>query len=887
MSNDQKLQEILDREFGARNIKRKATPTHIEMNLNQGFPLRPYQRSAFNYFGTYMDEDFEAKQSINHHLLFHMATGSGKTLIMAGLMLDLYRRGYRNFLFFVNNTSIIEKTKDNFLGSTTSKYLFNREIQVDGAFVNVRQVSNFSEAFSNDLNIAFTTIQDLHGQMIVPRENGIAFEDLAREKIVLISDEAHHTNVDTKRKAQPGGKSDMSGEGSTENWETTVEGILKSNALNILLEFTATMDLGNSGILEKYKNKVVFDYPLREFRKDGFSKEVSVEVFDSQDMIERALVAVLLSQYRKRLMLRHKIGSKPVILFKSKTIEDSRAFQKDFSNKISGLKVADLVPIFARNNRLLGSLEGLVIESNGGMEAFILELQEDFSEDRHLLVNSKDESEEKQIALNSLEDSDNGFRCIFAVDKLNEGWDVLNLFDIVRLYDTRDPTGNTALGAARVGKTTMSEAQLIGRGARYYPFKLVDDDDKFTRKFDLDLDNELRICETLSYHSAHNPKYIQELNSALLEIGMKSKTSTTQDLTIKSDFKETKTYQEGLIFLNEKVSRSAVVAPVFKEYIRTVFKVRLQTGQNQSVLLFTGQNQVAPIQTKNMELVLGQLEYEVVLEAINSISNLTFNKISKLFPDVGSMRTFVTSEEYLSGVKIDLTSEFSSLDELDVSHKLELSKNVIGQIDAILQKSGTDFVGSKQFKPFKLSTIIRDKKMNFNIDIDTEEQIGKSMLDPSNAYYLDLTTKDWYVFNDCFGTSEEKLLVKYIDRKMASLREEYSEVFLLRNEKFFKIYNFATGEATEPDFLLLLRSLQGGKDESIQVFIEPKGKHLMANDRWKEDLLISLKSNSRVTLLTDSEEYLVWGLPFYNHEDEFAFDSSFDELLIHRSSESK
>ena len=49
------------------------------------------------------------------HLLFNMATGSGKTLIMAGLILYLYEKGYRNFLFFVNSTNIIEKTKDNFL----------------------------------------------------------------------------------------------------------------------------------------------------------------------------------------------------------------------------------------------------------------------------------------------------------------------------------------------------------------------------------------------------------------------------------------------------------------------------------------------------------------------------------------------------------------------------------------------------------------------------------------------------------------------------------------------------------------------------------------------------------------------------------------------------
>lgn len=44
---------------------------------------------------------------------------------------------------------------------------------------------------------------------------------------------------------------------------------------------------------------------------------------------------------------------------------------------------------------------------------------------------------------------------------LKVGWDVLNLFDIVRISE----------GASGTKKTTDSEAQLIGRGARYYPFK--------------------------------------------------------------------------------------------------------------------------------------------------------------------------------------------------------------------------------------------------------------------------------------------------------------------------------------------------------------------------------------------------------------------------------
>jgi type III restriction enzyme len=86
----------------------------------------------------------------------------------------------------------------------------------------------------------------------------------------------------------------------------------------------------------------------------------------------------------------------------------------------------------------------------------------------------------------TLEDENNPIRAVFAVQKLNEGWDVLNLFDIVRLYEDRDGKDG------KPGKTTLSEAQLIGRGARYYPFALEEGEDKFVRKYDDDISNDLK-----------------------------------------------------------------------------------------------------------------------------------------------------------------------------------------------------------------------------------------------------------------------------------------------------------------------------------------------------------------------------------------------------------
>ena len=113
------------------NRLQKEIPTYIRDNLNPAFELRPYQEEAFARFFYCLDNDFPDK-NLPLHLLFNMATGSGKTLIMAGLILYLYEKGYRNFLFFVNATNIIEKTKENFLNPLSSKYLFSETIQFRG-----------------------------------------------------------------------------------------------------------------------------------------------------------------------------------------------------------------------------------------------------------------------------------------------------------------------------------------------------------------------------------------------------------------------------------------------------------------------------------------------------------------------------------------------------------------------------------------------------------------------------------------------------------------------------------------------------------------------------------------------------------------------------------
>ncbi|RHZ37660.1 DEAD/DEAH box helicase family protein [endosymbiont GvMRE of Glomus versiforme] len=330
--NNKSLQQKLIEYFGTQRIENTPLPPIITKNLNTKFKLRDYQKNAFRYFINYWENEKFLNSSDKHQLLFLMATGSGKTLMMAGLILCLYEKGYRNFLFFVNSTNIIDKTRDNFLNDTSIKYLFNKSLFLDDKKITLQEVDNFQTTDNDNINICFETIQGLHARLNTPRENSLTYEDFQDQKIVLISDEAHHINVETKSGSQ------LSKEEREEmsSWENTVNKIFAANSQNVLLEFTATIDKNNPNIWNKYAPRLIFDYPLTHFRIDGYSKEVKVLQTDAEPF-DRALQAVLLSQYRRKIFEKNGKVIKPVILFKSKTIKESEEFQNEFIRGIAAL----------------------------------------------------------------------------------------------------------------------------------------------------------------------------------------------------------------------------------------------------------------------------------------------------------------------------------------------------------------------------------------------------------------------------------------------------------------------------------------------------------------------------------------------------------------------
>ena len=805
-----------------------------------------------------------------------MATGSGKTVIMAGLILYLYEKGYRDFLFFVNSKTIIEKTKSNFLYPSFSKYLLNEDLCFEGKKVNMNSVESFERTNQDNINICFTTIQKLHIDLNSIKENSLTYQDFKGKKVVLLADEAHHINAIAKK-----GQITMSQREEEKAWEETVDHIFKQNSSNLLLEFTATLDYNNNNIRRKYIDKVLYKYELKDFCKDGYSKDIEI-IHSDFDEKNRILLSVIISQYKKLVGIKYKIDLKPVILFKAqKTIKQNKENKNKFHNIINNLTEKDILEIKTRQKiPLLERVFKFFQDENKTLPVFLEQLKYDFQEKYCLSVNGENEQEKNQILLNTLEDKDNKIRAIFAVEKLNEGWDVLNLFDIVRCYEKRSLGNNK--------KITIREAQLIGRGARYFPFlknnkdiienmqvvlpfDISDKEIQYKRKFDEDLEHDLRALETLHYHSINDNQYIQELCGILNEQGLMNKDKSVK-LELKGKFKETSFYQHGLIYMNTKVKKRYKEND-FKEkgIFQQIYDYPIRNGQGKNIRVFSNQRDNSS-QESSKNIDVERIPCHIIQNALSRNPFFAFGNIRKYCPELSSIKELITS--YLCESTIRFCGNTNYISNKD--YLLAMS-GLLTQVEKKMKEHITKYEGTGRFKPQFVKKVLKEKLIKIN-----EEKIR------NNEDFV--INKDWYVFKAAYGTSEEKACIKFFDAQMDDLRKIYDEIYLMRNERHIKIYNFKDGQGFEPDFILFLRE-KTGKMLTYQVFIEPKGEHLKEHDEWKEDFLRELKEKAKNQILkldpVGSQKYQIIGLPFYNSEDEYEFRKEFDSILLLNRNEKK
>ena len=185
-----------------------------------------------------------------------------------------------------------------------------------------------------------------------------------------------------------------------------------------------------------------------------------------------------------------------------------------------------------------------------------------------------------------------------------------------------------------------------------------------------------------------------------------------------------------------------------------------------------------------------------------------------------STKKFITSENFLGDIQIKITSDKEILSCSDLYRAVcEVLKETAAEISA----PPKEYEGTKNFYPADISKIFTDKTVNYNSV--TEGGLGQSQKVDAE-FKLDLSEKNWFAHEDNFGTSEEKAFVKYFSEHYDELRKHFDKILLVRNERQFPIYSFDGGRRFEPDYVLFLRK----NSETWQIFIEPKGGHLIAGE---------------------------------------------------------
>lgn len=901
MANNKTLFEVIENE---RKVVKKYKPELLEIpefaSKNLKYDFFEWQKSALENFlifdRTSELDDFPDLKNKPTHLLFNMATGAGKTMMMAALILYYFEKGYRHFLFFVNQNNIVDKTENNFIDPAHAKFLFTEKILQGDKIIPIRKVETFSQ-YSDGIEIKFTSIQKLHNDIHIVRENQITLADLHELNLVMLGDEAHHLNAQTKSKKQ--GELELEkeindrtsdAEIERKGWEHTVlELLLNKNgnpSQNVLLEFTATLP-ENAEVQQKYADKIITKFGLKEFLQKGYTKEINL-VSSTLGKKERVLHALLFAWYRHQIALKYGIANfKPVMLFRSKTIDESKTDYLAFLNWVENVQAADFSFLTTFSTSLNDSdnaneqgktrtEQALKFMQENGFEFVHLAnwVKQNYQKHNVIITNSetnktkteKTDSETEKL-LNNLEAPDNPIRAIFTVDRLTEGWDVLNLFDIVRLYEGQNGGGSSK----KSGKTpaaTVSEKQLIGRGVRYFPFSFEDKQPN-KRKFDNDMQHELRILEELFYYTHdEQSRYISELKAELRKDGFIPENDKDKVLTtfkLKSEFADNKDFRDLLIWANKKIPNPNARANNADSLKANPQKLSFQVHGNQLLqetqFKADANDEIAQqIGTQNnftQTIKMSEMERHIFNKALhikgkNSQSLFHFDRLQ-------SKLNIQNRNELQNKLLKDWQIEFLGLEQdkqISPDDKLAGCLKILEMVEKHLNESDKPFIGTKEFTPKKLWEIFGTPKQKWVKKDDVKTTIA--------------TQNDWYVMDNFAGTSLEEALIQFISERLGDLTSKY-DVHLIRNEEVFKLNNFADGEGFMPDFILLLKDKQKSSSNSVnsflhyQIFIEPKGEHLVENDLWKEAFLeaITVEYGKDKILQKDTPHYRLIGLPFF------------------------
>ena len=290
------------------------------------------------------------------------------------------------------------------------------------------------------------------------------------------------------------------------------------------------------------------------------------------------------------------------------------------------------------------------------------------------------------------------------------------------------------------------------------------------------------------------------------------------------------------------------------------FEYRLQTLKGSLIDPFNHQSlDEKKLNTnKKSKNLVDFIGFNIISNALlyNDFYRLDSLKIS--LPNLKSIKEFIISKEYLKQFNIDIVDSMNKIDSLNSKEKLNIALSFLNLLQNEMKNSILEYEGSKSFKPERFDKVFKNKVLL--VPKEKEKKIIKN-------------SDNWFVYKEFYGTSQEKSLIELIGKMIDDIKSKYRQnnIYLIRNERHFKIYNFDDGAAFEPDFVLFLQNQDD--DIHFQIFCEPKGKHLVQKDRWKEKFLLDIKNKIKNKIIEfENERYRIFGMKFYESSDENSFE---------------
>ena len=129
----------------------------------------------------------------------------------------------------------------------------------------------------------------------------------------------------------------------------------------------------------------------------------------------------------------------------------------------------------------------------------------------------------------------------------------------------------------------------------------------------------------------------------------------------------------------------------------------------------------------------------------------------------------------------------------------------------------------------------------------------------------------------------EKNLIDKVRDHMNDFKAKYQNVYLLRIDESstnFKLHDFGEGVyhygGYMPDFVLYLQN----ENYIYQIYVEPKGDHLLKKDDWKQKLLEKINPKN-IIILGENDRIKLYGVKFFTKNDgRHIFDELVDKGIL-------